>query len=144
MMVLFTITGVQMTIAQETLKTYAFAKSYDSGSGTTYISAVVEGTVNDPTKFEPNSQNLENQWRKKLTEMTGKNYDFVHSTYGFRFNNYEIGGLNGSERKKVLNTESTLEVITALREEKIAECKKNNCKLKLIPIEAFNFEQPKK
>ena len=135
--------------AQETLKVYGFAQSYDSYDKTFYISEVAIGIVNEKVNgtgfFDPSSQNLQNQFKKKIGEITGKNTQIMnHNAYGFMYKRFKPLSLNGAPEKKTeLSTESTLEAMKKLRAEKIAEKKKNGVKVVEISSEQFEYLQPK-
>ncbi|MAZ25863.1 MAG: hypothetical protein CL868_02140 [Cytophagaceae bacterium] len=143
---LLIIAGMQNTQAQQTLKVYGFAESYDSYDKVSYISEVVTGLVNDKTLFDPNGQNLQNQFKKKIGEILGKSVQSMnHNAYGLMYKRFKPMSLNGTpEKKEELSTESTLEAMEKLRIKKIEENKKYGIKVIEISNEQFQYIQPKR
>lgn len=132
--------------AQGTIKVYGFACTYDLYDKVWYVSDIAEAVVGSKSLFAPDSQNLKNQWTRKIREVTGKDPGILNNNaYGFRYNDFTPLSLGGGPKKpRELSAISTLEAMKKLRAEKIAEYKKNGSKIVEINAPEFIYTQPKK
>lgn len=132
--------------AQETIKVYGFACTYDLYDEIWYVSDIVEATAGDKSFYSPDSQNLKNQWTRKLREIIGKDPGLLNnSVYGFKYKDFTPLNLgSGPKKPRELSAISTLEAMKKLRAEKIAEYKKNGRKIVEIKAPKFIYTQQKK